>query len=101
MESELIDVVSAGTGAPALQVAGLDVKYGPVHAVRSASLTVPPGEVVALIGETGSGKDLVALDPGDLARAAQDQAHLVEFALHDFEIQKRRLAHQAGANGDL
>ncbi|HEX9066327.1 MAG TPA: ABC transporter ATP-binding protein [Streptosporangiaceae bacterium] len=55
----------AGAGpaatAPALRVTGLDVRYGPVHAVRSASLTVPAGQVVALIGETGSGKSSLAL----------------------------------------
>ncbi len=54
-------ITPAATGAPALQVTGLDVRYGPVHAVRSASLTVPAGEVVALIGETGSGKSSLAL----------------------------------------
>jgi oligopeptide/dipeptide ABC transporter ATP-binding protein len=45
----------------ALQVTGLNVSYGPVHAVRDANLTVPAGQVVALIGETGSGKSSLAL----------------------------------------
>jgi peptide/nickel transport system ATP-binding protein len=47
--------------APALAVTGLNVRYGPVHAVRDATLTVPAGQVVALIGETGSGKSSLAL----------------------------------------
>ena len=51
---------AAGSG-PALEVTGLDVRYGPVHAVRDASLTVQAGQVVALIGETGSGKSSLAL----------------------------------------
>jgi oligopeptide/dipeptide ABC transporter ATP-binding protein len=47
--------------APALEIRGMNVRYGPVHAVRDASLTVGSGQVVALIGETGSGKSSLAL----------------------------------------
>jgi peptide/nickel transport system ATP-binding protein len=47
--------------APALEVTDLNVRYGRVHAVRDACLTVPAGQVVALIGETGSGKSSLAL----------------------------------------
>ncbi len=47
--------------APALELSGLDVRYGRVHAVREAGLTVGAGQVVALIGETGSGKSSLAL----------------------------------------
>lgn len=39
-----------------LQVTDLDVHYGGVHAVRSASLRVDDGEAVALIGSNGAGK---------------------------------------------
>jgi len=59
---------------PALELADLNVSYGApggqrgshprsgaVHAVRNASLTVAAGQVVALIGETGSGKSSLAL----------------------------------------
>jgi len=46
---------------PALKVTDLNVRYGRVHAVRDACLTVPAGEVTALIGETGSGKSSLAL----------------------------------------
>ena len=60
----------AGAAAPALRVTGLNVRYGPVHAVRDASLTVPAGEVVALIGETGSGKSSLALAAARLLPAS-------------------------------
>jgi peptide/nickel transport system ATP-binding protein len=49
---------------PLVDVAGLRVSFGPprapVHAVRSASLTVHRGETVAIVGESGSGKSVTA-----------------------------------------
>ena len=39
-----------------LALDNLDVRYGGVHAVRSLSLTVAPGEIVGLIGPNGAGK---------------------------------------------
>ncbi|WP_067179249.1 ABC transporter ATP-binding protein [Microtetraspora niveoalba] len=40
----------------ALDIDGLDVHYGGVHALRGLSLTVGEGEVVALLGNNGAGK---------------------------------------------
>lgn len=45
---------------PVLSIRDLQVSYGNVVAVRRASLAVDAGEVLALIGETGSGKTSVA-----------------------------------------
>ena len=39
-----------------LVVDKLDVRYGGVHAVRSLSFSVAPGEIVGLIGPNGAGK---------------------------------------------
>ncbi|KAE8762126.1 ATP-binding cassette domain-containing protein, partial [Georgenia thermotolerans] len=50
---------------PALEIAGLDVRLrsadGVVHAVRGVDLAVAPGEVLAVVGRSGSGKSVTAL----------------------------------------
>jgi len=44
------------TGAPLLEVRGLHVLYGHVHAVRGVSLAVRRGQIATLIGPNGAGK---------------------------------------------
>lgn len=43
-------------GAPLLAIEDLRVSYGAVSAVKGVSLSVAPGEVVALLGANGAGK---------------------------------------------
>jgi len=64
---EEVDVAAAAAGAKGapepemaiLDVHELSVSYGPVNAVRRASLRVAKGEVVALIGANGAGKSTI------------------------------------------
>jgi branched-chain amino acid transport system ATP-binding protein len=57
-----------------LEVSGLEVRYGPVSAVRDLTLRVGKGEIVGLIGPNGAGKSttlhaitgLVAAHEGDV-----------------------------------
>lgn len=68
---------SPGSAAPALEVAGIEVVYGgAILAVADVSLSVGPGEVVALLGANGAGKSttlkaisgLIASDRGRVSR---------------------------------
>jgi branched-chain amino acid transport system ATP-binding protein len=67
-----------------LEIAELEVRYGAVHAVRGASLTVKPGEIVGLIGPNGAGKTstvqaicgLVPAHAGTITYAGQNLAGL-------------------------
>jgi oligopeptide/dipeptide ABC transporter ATP-binding protein len=51
-------------GVPLLEVSGLQVRFrtpgGPVYAVQGISYTVEPGQTLAIIGESGSGKTVSA-----------------------------------------
>lgn len=42
--------------APALELRGIQKRFGPVHALRGADFTLMPGELHALLGENGAGK---------------------------------------------
>lgn len=50
------DPVSVATVPECLDVRRLTVNHGPAPAVRDVSLTVSPGEVLALLGPSGAGK---------------------------------------------
>lgn len=47
------------SNGPILEAAGLNKKFGGIHAVQGVSLHVMPGEVVALAGDNGAGKSTV------------------------------------------
>jgi branched-chain amino acid transport system ATP-binding protein len=72
----------------ALQVRGLNVSYGSVHAVRDIDLDVAPGEVLGVIGANGAGKSslvnaiagavkassgTISIGPQDISRAPVTQ----------------------------
>jgi len=59
VEAAAASTVTAEPESAMLEVRDLSVSYGPVNAVRGASLRVADGEVVALIGANGAGKSTI------------------------------------------
>lgn len=46
-------------GAPLLELASIDFSYASLRVLHSVSLTVEPGEILALVGTNGAGKSTV------------------------------------------
>jgi len=59
-----------------LEVAGLEVRYSAIRAVRGISLSVADGELVALIGANGAGKSSTLMCIAGTLKAAGGSVHL-------------------------
>ena len=66
-----------------LEVGGLSVRYGLLHAVQDISLSVEPGQVLGLVGESGSGKSTVLLALLGLLPPGAPQARRLTYDGHD------------------
>src|SRR6266702_3560602 len=63
--------------AAALTVTGASKSYGVVQALRDASLSIPQGEIHALVGENGSGKSTLV---GIVSGTVKPDAGTIEIA---------------------
>ncbi|TBR19866.1 ABC transporter ATP-binding protein [bacterium] len=61
---------------PLLEVSGLEVRYGGIHALRGVALKVNAGEVVALIGANGAGKTTTLKAVSGMLKPAAGQVRL-------------------------
>ena len=59
----------ASPGRPLLEVRGVDVYYGAVHALKGVGIVAHPGEIVTLIGANGAGKTTLLRTISGLIRA--------------------------------
>ena len=98
----------AQTGAtPALQALEIHKSFGSNHVLRGVSLQVEPGEVVAIIGASGSGKStflrcinhLETIDQGHITVAGETLAHTPagsHKAIYPSEREVRRICRKMG-----
>ncbi|WP_433324125.1 ABC transporter ATP-binding protein [Spirillospora sp. CA-294931] len=54
---------------PVVEMEGVSKSYGPVHALRDATLTIARGELLSIVGPSGSGKSTLLNVMGTLARS--------------------------------
>ena len=76
-----------------LDVRGLEVAYGGIHAIKGIDLHVAQGELVALIGSNGAGKTTMLKTLAGLLHPANGQIH------YDGRNLKKIAAHQRTAMG--
>ena len=63
------DAAASASAAPMLEVEGINVWYGAIHAIKDISFTVAGGEVVTLIGANGAGKSTTLKTVSGLLRS--------------------------------
>lgn len=73
--------------AASLQVRGVNLFYGQLHAVKDVSFALAPGEIIALLGESGSGKSsllraIAGLEPITSGEISLDGRSLSGVAVH-------------------
>ena len=76
-----------------LEISGLKVAYGGIHAIKGMDLHVAEGELVALIGSNGAGKTTTLKTLAGLLHPASGLIHYGGNSLHNVE------AHQRAAMG--
>jgi branched-chain amino acid transport system ATP-binding protein len=78
---------------PLLEVRGLKVAYGGIHAIKGIDLSVGSGELVTLIGSNGAGKTTTLKALAGLLQPAHGQIH------YDGNSLRNVAAHQRAALG--
>jgi len=64
------------TAVPHLQLSDVSLRYGEIHALENISMTVPTGQITALIGANGAGKSSTLRAITGLRQVASGQIHL-------------------------
>jgi simple sugar transport system ATP-binding protein len=51
-----VTITQDGGRPPAVELRGIDKRFGPVHANRAIDIAVPAGTIHGIVGENGAGK---------------------------------------------
>ena len=86
---------------PAIELRGIDKRFGEVHANRNVSLTVAAGTIHGIVGENGAGKSTLMSILYGFYEADAGEIHINGKPLHirsasrvgysDFGVNKRRV----------
>lgn len=79
-----------------LNVSGLQVFYGNIHAIKDVSFYVEEGEIVTLIGANGAGKSTILNTVSGLIRPTAGTIEFLDHSilnLNPHKIVRKRLAH--------
>ncbi|SIS57265.1 peptide/nickel transport system ATP-binding protein [Roseivivax lentus] len=81
-----------------LEVAGLSIRFGSMRAVEDVSFAIAPGEILALTGESGSGKSMTAFAAmGLLPRTASARGRILLNGRDLMALPERALCAMRGA----
>jgi ABC-type sugar transport system ATPase subunit len=82
---------AAGAGS-ALELRGISKSFGPVAALQSVSLTVRPGELLAVTGPSGAGKSTLCRVVAGLETADKGHCRIAERDVDGVPAGRRRVA---------
>ncbi len=72
-----------------LEIGALEIRYGPVEALKGVSLTVGKGETVALLGANGAGKTTLLRAVSGLVKPASGTVSMAGESLTGMSVEKR------------
>ena len=80
----------------AVRMSHVDKSYGVVKVLRDVTFEVPKGEVVAIIGQSGSGKSTALRCMNALERIQGGEIEVCGHKVHDPGLDKRALRRDVG-----
>ena len=73
---------------PLLEISGLNVHYGNIHAIQGIGLSVPEGKIVTLIGSNGAGKTTTLRTVSGLVRPSGGSIRFAGEPIHKLPAHK-------------